>query len=427
MIDGIINETMNSRKILAVLPATYEEFVALALSSGVPADIIISEEGWRQLPTWLNKANLLSDITEVAVFGNASNRTVDAALKMLADVAYGRVATLKLTVLDTDGNPIPDVTVKLDATPTVGVDEITDENGQITISTDGGTHTANLIYPLGYSAEKGSITVEVSGTREETVRTVSRSFGSYKMISTAKTFYIARYLSPVQFHVHGGGGSGGIHFTTYFNSSGNGQMQGGAGGYYQITDAIDTIGKLIHILPGSGGARKETKSPSSKETTITQLGNRGGTTTLTVGETTYSAKGGAGGGNSTSNNEDGGAYGGGKPATSLAVTGDGEDGPNLFNDSTLEKIGSGGGGAYIRYSSDNEDFVNQHGSPGESGGTGGISYDIRATDVEWQISTEDATVGGGTGAIVLCTSTSYAIKRWSGKGGDGFVAFRKAV
>lgn len=425
MINGIIKETMNSRKILAALPATYEEFVALALSSGIPADIIISEEGWRQLPTWLNKENLLSDITEEAIWGTASNRTVDAALKMLADVAYGRVATLKLTVLDTDGTPIPDVTVKLDATPVVGTDEITDENGQITISTDGGTHTANLIYPLGYSSETGSVTVEVSGTREETVQTVSRSFGSYQMITTAKTFYIARYLSPVQFHVHGGGGSGGIHFTTYFNSSGNGQMQGGAGGYYQITDALDTAGKLIRISPGAGGARKTATSPSSNNTTITKAGNRGGTTTLTVGETTYSATGGAGGGNSTSNNGDGGAYGGGKPATSLTVTGGGEDGPNLFNDGTLEKVGSGGGGAYIRYSSDDESFDNRSGKAGENGGTNGKSYDVRATSS--YISTDDATMGGGSGAIVIPTSSSYSLSRWAGAGGPGFVAFRKAV
>ena len=420
MIDGIISETMNSRKILAALPATYEEFVALALSSGVPADIIISEEGWRQLPTWLNKANLLSDITEVAVFGNASNRTVDAALKMLADVAYGRVATLKLTVLDTDGNPVPDVTVKLDATPTVGVDEITDENGQITISTDGGTHTANLIYPLGYSAEKGSITVEVSGTREETVQTVSRSFGSYQMITTAKTFYIARYLSPVQFHVHGGGGSGGIHLTGSLSDAGDGQMQGGAGGYYQVTDAIETAGKLIQISPGAGGARNASSSNS-----ITKAGNRGGTTTLTVGGTTYSATGGAGGGNSTSNNEDGGAYGGGKPATSLTVTGDGEDGPNLFNDSTLEKVGSGGGGAYIRYSSNDESYNFRTGDPGESGGTRSKAYDLRATSANTTyISTDDATMGGGSGALVIAC---YPTKRWTGSGGPGFVAFRKAV
>lgn len=409
---------MTSRKILAALPATYEEFVALALSSGIPADIIISEEGWRQLPTWLNKANLLSDNTEVAVFGNASNRTVDAALKMLADVAYGRVATLKLTVLDTDGNPIPDVTVKLDASPAVGTDERTDENGQITISTDGGTHTANLVYPVGYSAETGSITVEVSGTREETVQVVSRSFGSYKMISTSKSFYIARYLSPVQFHIHGGGGSGGVHVTAYISSSGNGSMQGGAGGYYTVTDAIDVAGILIRVTIGAGAAAATTTlSQSSK--TGTKSGNTGGTSTVYVGDESYSASGGRGGQSSSSSNTYGGAAGG-------SPTSNGVDGPYLFKDSSLDKVGGGGGGASISYNgSGYEHYSNFSGDGGEGGGTDALAYDINTTNYT---TTDDATTGGGSGAFVIPTdSRMYGTAMGSGKGGDGFVAFRKAV
>lgn len=430
MINGIISETMNSRKILAALPPTYEEFVALALSSGVPADIIISEEGWRQLPTWLSKENLLSDITEVAVFGNASNRTVDAALKMLADVAYGRVATLKLTVLDTDGNPIPDVTVKLDATPTVGVDEITDENGQITISTDGGTHTANLIYPLGYSAEKGSITVEVSGTRVETVQTVSRSFGSYQMITTAKTFYIARYLSPVQFHVHGGGGSGCVNIQ---NSSGTAityakriKAQGGAGGYYTITDAIDTAGKLIKVVPGSGGARASATTPSTSGGTAISNGKSGGTTTVFVGEDSFSANGGAGGSTTDNINSAGGAYGG-APQSAWYGKDDAEDGPNLFGDTSLARKGGGGGGAYANHGDDDEgdpstDYPEGgYGQGGEGGGTNGGCHSGGTATTQ-----DDASTSGGSGGCAVIGRTNGNVFK-SGKGGDGFVAFRKAV
>ena len=146
---------------------------------------------------------------------------------------------------------------------------------------------------------------------------------------------------------------------------------------------------------------------------------------MIVGETTYSAAGGAGGKNSISNNGDGGAYGGGQPGTSLAISGNGEDGPYLFNDSTLKKVGSGGGGAYIGYSSDDESFNHRYGNAGADGGTRGLSYDLRATSS--YISTDDATVGGGSGAIVIATSSSYSISRWAGAGGDGFVAFRKAV
>ena len=153
MRDGIISEQMKSRLIKAGLPATYEELVALAADTGIPADILFNEEGWRQLPTYLIKANLLSDATEIAIWENAKNRTVNDALKMLADVAYGRVATLTLTVTETDGTPIPDVTVSLDSAPTVGEDPITGTDGKIKLDTNAGEHTVYLVYPLGYSSE----------------------------------------------------------------------------------------------------------------------------------------------------------------------------------------------------------------------------------------------------------------------------------
>ena len=99
---------------------------------------------------------------------------MDDALKILSDVAYGRVSILNLTVLDTGGNPIPDVAVALDTTPNIVDGPLTDENGTLTINTSGGSHTVNLAYPLGYSAETGSQAIEVSGVRDLTVQAVSR-------------------------------------------------------------------------------------------------------------------------------------------------------------------------------------------------------------------------------------------------------------
>lgn len=386
MIDGIIRETQNSRKIFAALPATYEELVALAQEMGIPADIVIDEEGWQQLPTWLNKANLLSDNTEQAIWGDAGNRTVDSALKMLSDVAYGRVAQIVLTVLDTEGNPIPDVTVKLDATPTVGQDSITDENGILRISTNGGTHTINLVYPVGFSAETESRTVEVTGTRNETIQSVSRSSSAYYMLKSSRTIYIARHLYPIQIDLRGGGGSGGcVTFSSNYDRSAN----GGAGGYVNIT-TLNTPGKLVVITVGSGGAR---------------YGYRGGTTRVAADGTTLTALGGAGGSYNNyslqlGKNTDGGAYGGGAAEN-------GEDGRYLFDDSTLPRFGGGGGGGY----------VNRYELPGvgQAGAGGGTAATINGNS-------NDATTAGGSGAAITIRTTSY-----SGKGGDGFVAFRKAV
>ena len=67
MRDGIISEQMKSRLIKAGLPATYEELVAMAADTGIPADILFNEEGWQQLPTFLKKSTLLSGATEVAI------------------------------------------------------------------------------------------------------------------------------------------------------------------------------------------------------------------------------------------------------------------------------------------------------------------------------------------------------------------------
>lgn len=68
MIDGIIKADGTSRLIRAELPATYEEFRAQCHAGAQPLDVLFNSIGWSQLPTFLNKANLLND--EIAsVFG----------------------------------------------------------------------------------------------------------------------------------------------------------------------------------------------------------------------------------------------------------------------------------------------------------------------------------------------------------------------
>jgi len=63
MIDGIIKADGTSRMMRAELPATYAEFRALAAEGKLPMDVLVNEAGWHQVPTWLNKANLLQDVT----------------------------------------------------------------------------------------------------------------------------------------------------------------------------------------------------------------------------------------------------------------------------------------------------------------------------------------------------------------------------
>ena len=415
MRDGIISEQMKSRLIKAGLPATYEELVALAADTGIPADILFNEEGWQQLPTYLSKANLLSDATEAAIWEDAKNRTVNDALKMLADVAYGRVASLTLTIKDTAGNPIPDVTVRLDSAPTVGQDPTTGTDGKIKLNTSGGSHTVYLVYPIGYSAENAQQSVQVTGNTETTVASVSRQADTTVFtLSEAKSFYIARFLSPVQFDIRGGGGSG-CAIAVNYTSTADFRAQGGAGGYVTITDAIDVAGKLIRVYPGSGAEGVTANLPSTSNSANISAGKQGGNTVVSIDGTTLTASGGHGGNSSSSINANGGAYGGSGSGTVMDSTRKGEDGRCLLDVKSLSRKGGGGGGAYFKHDgSSSRDDTEFYGNAGAGGATKGVSNSGSKSD--------DATNASGSGACIYSRSNAA-----TGKGGPGFVAFRKAV
>lgn len=414
MTNGIISEEMKSRLIKAGLPATYEELIILAATTGIPADILINEEGWAQFPTYLSKANLMDDVTEEAIWGDAADRTVNAALKMLADVAYGRVATLNLTVLDTTGAPIPDVTVKLDSPPVVGTDPRTDEDGKITISTNGGEHTLYLVYPMGFTVETANQTVQVSGTLNLTVNDAVRRANTYVYkITSSKTFYIARHLSPVKLDLRGGGASGAVR-CGYMDNGDKYTCQGGAGGYQTLVSSSDVAGKLIRVTIGASGASVSASSGSAS-------GRDGGTTTVYVGDTRHTAAGGTGGKISTDTNTGGGAAGGGGTSTSPSQSNNGEDGLRLFGESGSEVIGGGGGGAYLGFPS-MDTYVSYAGDGGSPGGTDGAAAQQGLN----QIATDDAKISGGSGGCAVNRSSSSGSAK-SGKGGTGLVAFKKAV
>ena len=89
MQDGILKGTGNSRYLKSIADfltqyPTYEDMVAALVAGTLPIDLDgINTAGWSQVPTYLNKANLLSDTTETAIWGSTGNRTVDAAVAEL--------------------------------------------------------------------------------------------------------------------------------------------------------------------------------------------------------------------------------------------------------------------------------------------------------------------------------------------------------
>ena len=104
MTDGIIKNTGDSRRIKSVgLPDTYAELKALWEDSGILIDLLLNPEGWHQLGTLLNRAGLLSAQTEVALWGDDADRTVDAALRLQKTSVHYTAGAKAVDIL---GNPI---------------------------------------------------------------------------------------------------------------------------------------------------------------------------------------------------------------------------------------------------------------------------------------------------------------------------------
>lgn len=78
MIDGIIAGTGDSRSLYGSLPSTYAEFKAAVEAGTQYVDVSYNAAGWQQEPTFLNKANLLTDAV-AALFGLTPNATVNDA------------------------------------------------------------------------------------------------------------------------------------------------------------------------------------------------------------------------------------------------------------------------------------------------------------------------------------------------------------
>lgn len=105
MQDAIIKGSGNSRYLksvanFATLYPTYADFVQALVEGTLPIDLNgTNAAGFTQTGTALNKANLLSDSTETAIFGSAGNRTVDATLaKLLSTIQTVDGAAAKIQV-----------------------------------------------------------------------------------------------------------------------------------------------------------------------------------------------------------------------------------------------------------------------------------------------------------------------------------------
>lgn len=89
MNDGIIKGDGTSRKMKATLPATYEEFKQAVAAGEQTLDVVFNAPGWEQQPTFLNKQNLLQDVT-AAILGMGSDAVPDDAFSKLIELANSK-------------------------------------------------------------------------------------------------------------------------------------------------------------------------------------------------------------------------------------------------------------------------------------------------------------------------------------------------
>ena len=79
MTDGIIKGTGTSRAIKGSLPSSYSAFVSAVAAGTQTIDMLFNSGGWQQQPTFLNKANLLTDAVATA-YGLTPNATPNDVL-----------------------------------------------------------------------------------------------------------------------------------------------------------------------------------------------------------------------------------------------------------------------------------------------------------------------------------------------------------
>lgn len=395
MKDGILKETKNSRLLKAELPATYAELVALAAGAGIPADVLFNAEGWQQLPTFLNKKNLLQDST-AGLLGLTGDPTVDDAFVALL-LTVKQMALVRVAVTVAGSPAIADIEV----TGLEGLDGgavYTDASGEAVGFAPAGE--VSISTPT-YQDLPAAPTVTRELAAGEIVD-VSLAIGSApqagdkSVTSTTSGIRFSPYVTGVDVCCVGGGGSGAAAFVEGLDRKGGG---GGAGG--QVVNRLGVTPDTRTDYKAVVGSRGPGLNLSPGTSDVS--GNRGGDSSF-MGVTAY------GGGGGVGSNGGSGTFSGGNGGNGYNIAaqdGAANTGTRAFNDPDGELYSGGGGGAGTWSNG-------QGGSP--NGGDGESRDNGRGQDARG--------TGGGGGGAIRGRGGSNAI---SGDGYQGLVRFRWRV
>lgn len=275
----------------------------------------------------------------------------------------------EVKVLDQDGSPVPNVVIHIDGQKGSypSVNPVTDENG---IAHLAGTSPATIGVNdwFDYSKTKAEFSASGDSFKQSVTLNLQRKTSAYELITESGDKIFSPKLVSADITAVGGGGSGGA---PYYSHNGAG---GGAGGGIKTLKKYDMkkgSEATLSITIGAGGASVDSDATGQK------IGIGGGTTTVKNGASTIlSAAGGTGGnpGNGASGGTSSNGGYGGRAGSSADGDGDARDGgpatSNIFDDESVGKLASGGGGGTGWAGNSN----GAGGTPNGGGGAAGSNY-----------------------------------------------------
>lgn len=339
--------------------------------------------------TELSKATLLQDSTEISLFGSAADRTIDDVFVGIAGqlkLIMSDMATITLTVQDTNGKPISEVLVQ----------GILSERGQAVYTNASGVAAgyigegAQVIKVSGYADlvdYSETVTIVKGTTVTKTIKLTTRNFLEIKSSQNVK---FSGAVSAVDVSVGSGGGGGRAHEGRFDYI-----CNGGGGGHVAKKEGIPiTANTLYPAIIGAGGiavaGEPGKDGGESSFLNVSAPGGKGGSTGL--------------GKNTRAEGNGFGCYFEEQTGlSSYRVVGGTAGTETMFASiNTTKPYGGGGGGVYDV--SDEHDYA-LGGKPG-GGRQSQTSSSLRAID---------GLGGGGTG---VHNNTS------DGSGGSGAIAIR---
>lgn len=243
----------------------------------------------------------------------------------------------EVKVLDQDGTPVPNVVIHIDGQKGSypSVNPVTDENG---IAHLAGTSPATIGVNdwFDYSKTKAEFSASGDSFKQSVTLNLQRKTSAYELITESGDKIFSPKLVSADITAVGGGGSGGSPNRDTGSS-------GGAGGEIKTLKKYNMQrGKEITLSVNIGVGGKSVDS----DATGAKNGISGGATAVKNGSSTIlSAAGGTGGTGSNGGTSSNGGNGGnsGNPSNPDGTKG-GDATANIFDDVSVGKLASGGGG-----------------------------------------------------------------------------------